>query len=78
MPGDGLYKHEWSNDHNPGYVVYRDIFDHDKCTLKEGIAAHMAALFVTEAEAQNYCEYRNHMMERYGTDDVEEILDFDA
>jgi len=73
-----IYKWEWMNEFNPSYVVYRHIFDLSRCTLEAGIRAHKVALFITESEAADYCEYRNHMTWKYGSDDVDLILDYDA
>lgn len=75
---DTTYKWEWMNEFNPGYAVYRDLFDLSKCTFAEGVKAHMVALFVSEAEAADYCQYRNHMTWKYASDDVDLILDYDA
>lgn len=52
------YKCRWTQEFNPGYVVYRHVFD-DKCSYEDGIRAHKVALFVSEDEAVDYCKYRN-------------------
>lgn len=57
-----------------GYVVWRDVFEGDmRCTLEGAIKAHRVAAFVCESEAENYCNYRNYMALKYGTDDVHVI-----
>lgn len=57
-----------------GYVVWRDVFEGDrKCSLADAVAAHRVATFVTRAEAENYCNYRNAMTMKHGTDDVSVI-----
>ncbi len=73
-----LFKYKWMKDMHPGYVVYRNVFDTGKCTLEEGIKTHKVALFVTESDAKNYCDYRNHMTELYGKDDVTLIDTYDT
>lgn len=73
-----IYRWEWMPEFNPGYVVYRQVFGLRKCTLEDGIRAHKVALFITESEAADYCEYRNHMTWKYGSDDVDLILDYGA
>lgn len=52
-----------------GYVVYRHWSDLT-CPIEQHAKAHRVATFVCEAEGQDYCEYRNEMMVKYGTDDV--------
>jgi len=59
-----------------GYLVYRDCFDHKKCSTQKGAQAHNIALFVCENEASNYCDYRNHMTAKYGGDGVDNITDY--
>lgn len=56
-----------------GYLVYRRAFDEAKCGLERGAEAHRVAIFVTESEASNYCDYRNAMTIRLGTDDTDGI-----
>lgn len=53
-----------------GYTVYRNIFDSDKCCFEDGVKAHTVAVFRSEAEAINYCEYRNRMILLHGSDDI--------
>ncbi len=53
-----------------GYLVYRRAFEEARCGLERGAEAHKVAVFVTEAEASNYCDYRNHMTVKHGTDDT--------
>lgn len=73
---DELYKYAWVNECSPGYVVYCHSFDLKKCTLKQGALAHKTAEFVTEAEAKNYCDYRNFMLEKHSTDAVDSITEY--
>jgi len=63
------YRCVWDNDSFPGYVVYRH-FDDLKCTTKKMVDAHKVAEFVCEAEADDYCAYRNEMMLKYSSDEV--------
>lgn len=57
-----------------GFVVWRDVFEGDrKCSLADAVEAHRVATFVSRAEAQDYCDYRNAMTLKYGTDDVSVI-----
>lgn len=53
-----------------GYVVWRDVFEGRPYDLKDGILAHRQATFVIEADAKDYCLYRNQATMKYGTDDV--------
>ena len=71
-----LYKFCWMKKYNPGCAVYRDLFDLSRCTLEEGVSGHLVALFIDDNEAENYCEYRNYMLMKYNTDDVDFIIDF--
>jgi hypothetical protein len=65
-----LYKYIYLQD--LGYVVYRETFP-AKCPVEEGARAHKTAAFVAEAEAKDYCRYRNCMTRLHGTDDVAKI-----
>lgn len=67
-----LYKYIWLD----RYTVYRHVFDLNKCSIEEGARAHKVAEFVTEEEAKNYCEYRNYMFKKYGSDAIELITDY--
>jgi len=65
-----LYKYiymdvQWSLN----YVVYRHFADL-KCSERQIAETHRVATFVTEAEAKDYCDYRNEMMRKHGSDDV--------
>jgi len=73
-----LYKNIWIRGFAPGYVVYRECFDPNKCDIEIGAIEHKVALFLTKAEADNYCNYRNKMMEKYHSDDVKLIVDYDV
>jgi hypothetical protein len=54
-----------------GYVVWRDVFEGDmKCALRDAILTHKTAVFVTESEARDYCDYRNRRTAATGTDSV--------
>ena len=58
-----------------GYLVYKaysDVSIHIT-NSDEYMRVHKAATFVTESEASDYCEYRNSMLEKHGTDDVDAI-----
>lgn len=55
-----------------GYIVYRHAFP-DHCPLDAGAKAHKVAVFVTESEASNYCDYRNYWTRENGTDEVHKI-----
>jgi hypothetical protein len=51
-------KHHWVN--GRGYVVWRDVFEGNmKCPLDEAIAAHTQSVFVDEADAKEYCTFKN-------------------
>ena len=51
-------KHKWVN--GRGYVVWRDVFEGNmKCPLDEAIAAHTQSVFVDEADAKEYCTFKN-------------------
>ena len=61
-----------------GFVVWRDVFEGDrKCNLDDAVKGHKVAVFVTESEASNYCDYRNAITMKYGTDDVA-VIRFEA
>lgn len=47
-----------------GYVVYRAIFDLKKCTIREGATDHKVAVFVTECEAIEYCNFKNKQKDK--------------
>lgn len=51
-----------------GYLVYRHCFDVTRCTIQEGAAEHKEAVFVEEAAAKDYCDYRNKLTEQRGDD----------
>ena len=52
------YRLNWHN--KLGYVVWRDVFEGEmKCSLEQAVEAHRHAVFVSEAEAEAYCEWRN-------------------
>ena len=72
-----LYCWEYMPEFNPAYVVYRKVFDLSKCTLEEGIRTHKVALFICENEAADYCDYRNEMFQKYGSDDVDLIMHYE-
>lgn len=55
------------------YVVYRH-FDDLRCSEEQMAMTHRVATFVCEAEARDYCAYRNEMTETYGSDDVARIM----
>ena len=61
---------------NMGYVVYRDVSPEMMVKTGNYVIAHKVAEFVSELEAQNYCDYRNYMTEKYLDDDVTKIMDF--
>jgi hypothetical protein len=54
--------------HDQGYVVYRHCFDEQKCSVEEGARAHRQASFVDEVAAEDYCCYRNKLIDEKGTD----------
>lgn len=57
-----------------GYVVWRDVFEGAmRCSEADAIEAHKQATFVCEADALDYCAYRNEATARLGTDDVTRI-----
>tara|TARA_R110002050_G_scaffold57423_3_gene128933 strand:+ start:80346 stop:80573 length:228 start_codon:yes stop_codon:yes gene_type:complete len=68
-----LYKQRWIKGH--GYVVYRDLFK-KSIDVDEGAIAHKEAIFVDGVAAQVYCNFRNSMTKKYGTDAIELIVDF--
>jgi len=82
-----VFNHRSAGSRRSYFLVYRDVFllemrmteeNGHKTYHKMALFSHEEeiARFVHEAEAENYCEYRNHMVERYGTDDVDAILDY--
>jgi len=51
-------KNQWVN--GRGYVVWRDVFEGNmKCSLDDAIAAHTQSVFVDEADAKEYCTFKN-------------------
>jgi hypothetical protein len=69
-PQSANYRYEYICDAG-GYVVCRDVFEGNlRCPPHEAVMANKVAVFVTESEAQNYCDYRNAMAIKNGTDDV--------
>ena len=51
-------KYKWVT--GRGYVVWRDVFEGNmKCSLDEAVTAHTQAVFVDEADARNYCNFKN-------------------
>lgn len=72
MPRSNLYRVlPWSSRWG-GYVVYRHCFDNAKCSVEDGAAAHKQAVFVEEAAAKDYCDYRNQMIDAVGDDRLPE------
>lgn len=69
------YRQKWLSSLG-GYVVYRHWFDIEArgVAVERHATAHKTAVFVCESEAADYCEYRNEMMRKYGTDDVAAIV----
>lgn len=54
-----------------GYVVWRDVFEGNMtCALSDAVKGHKVAVFVTESEAEDYCNYRNIKTMVLGTDKV--------
>jgi|GEM_PF-6547347 len=58
-----IYKYRYMPGH--GYLVYRDIFDHDKCTIEEGAIVHKEATFVDEQDALVFCSLKNDQIKGY-------------
>jgi hypothetical protein len=51
-------KYKWVT--GRGYVVWRDVFEGNmKCSLDEAVTAHTQAVFVDEADAKDYCNFKN-------------------
>ena len=72
------WPHRYEHFNSRGYVVWRDVFEGEmRCALDDAVMAHKVAVFVCESEAKNYCEYRNAMTVKHGSDDVE-LIRFDA
>ena len=70
------WPHRYKYMSSMGYVVWRDVFEGQmKCPLDDAVKTHKVAVFVTEMEASNYCEYRNAMTVKHGTDD-ESVIRF--
>jgi hypothetical protein len=61
-----LYRVIWLTD--LGYVVYRKVFDDRKCSAEDGARAHRQSIFVTKADAEDYCRYRNRLLAERGSD----------
>lgn len=51
-----------------GYVVYRHVEGY--LNAADNALAHKTACFVSQLEAQDYCDYRNEQTAKNGTDDV--------
>lgn len=64
-----IYRYRWITAAG-GYVVYRHIAPaHDQPgRLEEAALAHRTATFVAEQEADDYCTYRNRLVDERGTD----------
>lgn len=60
-----------------GYLVYRHVFS-IAAPFEEQATVHKTAVFVTEQDARQYCDYRNYLTELYGTDRVPDDLWTDA
>lgn len=58
-----------------GYVVYRHLWTEvrELEDLLRGIWTLREAVFVEEAAAQDYCHYRNRLLQEHGTDLVPPI-----
>jgi len=56
------------------YVVYRSFSDLKKYNEKDMVKFHRVCTFVTEYEARDYCDYRNEMVKKYESDDVNLIV----
>lgn len=73
-----MYKKSWCSPFGGGfggYIVWRD-GEHPGCSEFEYAEAHQVAVFVTEEEAQDYCDYRNEMMVKFSTDAVHKIREW--
>lgn len=60
-----------------GYLVYRHVFS-VVGPSEDQAAQHKTAVFVTEEDARQYCDYRNYLTDLYGTDRVPDDLWTDA
>lgn len=65
LPKCKLYRYHYLND--LGYVVYRYCFN-PEIGIAEGARHHKTAIFITENEAFDYCNYRNRLVDKHGTD----------
>ena len=65
-----LYDWTWNTNH--GFIVHRT----NSFLSGEDLLKIKTAVFVTQLEAENYCEYRNYMTDKYGDDDVTKIIDY--
>lgn len=56
-------------------LVYRHVrsVDLSKAPLEDWAWAHKQCAFICESDAQDYCDYRNEMFEKYGNDAIESI-----
>jgi hypothetical protein len=52
-----------------GYVVYRH-HDEGRADVAQKAIGHKVAVFVSEDEASDYCDYRNEHLAKNNTDDV--------
>ncbi len=68
VPECRLYRMLWLPE--LGYVVYRHCFDVSKCSLLEGAREHRQASFICEDAAIQYCDFRNAMIDKNGTDEI--------
>lgn len=58
------YRRAWLSELG-GYVVYRHWFYlEERISIEQHAEAHKIAVFVYEAEAVDYCGYRNEMMHK--------------
>ncbi len=51
-----------------GYMVYRHCFDANEVGLIAPAIEHKVAVFVAGDAARDYCDYRNGMIDRNGSD----------
>lgn len=71
-----LYQYLYHPGH--GYLVYRCGSEDNPPDRKAWAEVHKTAVFVTEVDASGYCDYRNHLVDLYGTDRVPADLWRDA
>ena len=67
-----IYKQTYISD--LGYVVFRDIVDDKTVPINIVAKVHKQAVFVDENTAQDYCNYRNKLIKKNGSDELKKVI----